>query len=143
MASCAHANIEGTPVVDTTENREVFDLLVEVRTAMQSRDSPALISLISLTYFEDMGTPTDQDDYGYQHLTEVVIPESLKVVKELHVTFEVHDIVIEGEKAWADIRYNSRAKLTLPSGDIWDSHKEFNRIEFSRENGKWLVSAGL
>ena len=143
MPACAHSNIEGTLVVDTAENREVFDLLVEVRTAMQNRDSSALISLISSTYFEDMGTPSSKDDYGYKHLVDVVIPQSLKIAEELYVTFEVHDIAIDGEKAWADIRYNSRAKLALPSGELWDSHKEFNRIQLSRENGKWMVTAGL
>ncbi|MEC9466559.1 MAG: nuclear transport factor 2 family protein [Myxococcota bacterium] len=140
---CAHTNIEGTPVADTSENREVFDFLVQVREAMQNRDAQGLIALISPDYFEDMGTPTDKDDYGYQHLIDVVIPKSLEIAKEIYVSFEVHDIEIDGEQAWADIRYNSRAKLELPSGELWDSHKEFNRIRLNRIDGKWLVTAGL
>ena len=140
---CAHTNIEGTPVADTTENREVFDFLVQVREAMQNRDAPGLIALISPDYFEDMGTPSDKDDYGYQHLIDVVIPKSLEVAKEIHVSFEVHEIEIDGEQAWADIRYSSRAKLDLPSGELWDSHKEFNRIQLNRKDGKWMVTAGL
>jgi len=141
--ACAHTNIEGTPVADTTENREVFDFLVQVREAMQNRDAPGLIALISPKYFEDMGTPNNKDDYGYQHLIDVVIPKSLEITEELYVSFEVHDIGIDGESAWADIRYSSRAKLSLPSGELWDSHKEFNRIQLNRENGKWMVIAGL
>jgi hypothetical protein len=61
----------------------------------------------------------------------------------MHVSFVVHDIVVTGEHAHADIRYSSRARLDLPSGTLWDSHREFNRVVFARENDAWRIVSGL
>ena len=73
-----------------------------------------------------------------------MIPSSLKVAQEVYLTFEIHNIEVDGDSAWADVRYNSRAKLGLSSGDLWETHKDFNRIEFSMgEAGRCVITAGL
>ena len=141
---CAHGTIEGTTVPDTEENRPVLEVLKTYRTAMQERDADKIISLVSSEYFEDMGTIDQSDDYGYQHLTEKIIPNSLQVAQEVYLTFEIHKIEVDGNSAWADVRYNARAKLELSSGDMWESHKDFNRIELlMNEQGRWVIKAGL
>ena len=141
---CAHGTIEGTNVPDTDENRAVLEVLTTYRSAMQERDADKIISLVATDYFEDMGTIDQSDDYGYQHLTENVIPNSLKVAQEVYLTFEIHSIEVDGDSAWADVRYNARAKLGLSSGDMWETHKDFNRIELSiNDKGRWVIKAGL
>ena len=141
---CAHGTIEGTNVPDTDENRAVLEVLTTYRSAMQERDADKIISLVASDYFEDMGTIDQSDDYGYQHLTENVIPNSLKVAQEVYLTFEIHSIEVDGDSAWADVRYNARAKLGLSSGDMWETHKDFNRIELSmNDKGRWVIKAGL
>jgi hypothetical protein len=101
------------------------------------------LSIVSTSYFEDNGTPDPRDDYGYTELSTRILPDSLAVAKEMHVSFVVHEIVVTGEHAHADIRYNSRARLELPSGTLWDSHREFNRVVFARENHAWRIVSGL
>jgi hypothetical protein len=141
---CAHGTIEGTSVPDTEENRAVLEVLTTFRSAMQERDADKIIALVASDYFEDMGTIDQADDYGYKHLIETVIPSSLQVAQEVYLTFEIHNIEVDGDSAWADVRYNSRAKLGLSSGDLWETHKDFNRIEFSMsEAGRWVIKAGL
>ena len=141
---CAHGTIEGTTVPDTEENRAVLEVLTTYRSAMQERDADKIISLVSADYFEDMGTIDQSDDYGYQHLTENIIPNSLKVAQEVYLTFEIHSIEVDGDSAWADVRYNARAKFGFSSGDMWESHKDFNRIELSmNDKGRWVIKAGL
>jgi hypothetical protein len=144
VVGCAHGTIEGTTVPDTEENRAVLEVLTTFRSAMQERDADKIITLVATNYFEDMGTIDQSDDYGYKHLIENVIPSSLKVAQEVYLTFEIHNIEVDGDSAWADVRYNSRAKLGLSSGDLWETHKDFNRIEFSMgEAGRWVITAGL
>jgi hypothetical protein len=135
--------VEGTQIDDTSENREILSVLKSVRTAMQERNQDALLALISESYFEDMGTADPEDDYGYEYLRDTVIPQTMKIAGKVVVNFSVHEIQVEDQLALADIRYNSRARLDLPTGAIWDSHKEFNRLEFKREKGKWLITRGL
>ena len=140
---CAHAVIPGTKVVDTEENREVVDVVRRAQEAMKSRDLNGLIAVISKSYFETLGNSDPKDDYGYQELTERILPRSFSTAKEIQLNFEIHDVVIEGADAFADIRYHSRAKLELPAGTLWDSHREFSRIRLSREGQQWLITGGL
>jgi hypothetical protein len=141
--ACAHQRIPGTRVPDTAENREVMAVLEKLQAAMQARDVAGIVPLVSPKYFEDNGTPDPTDDYGYGELKDKILPESFAVAAEMHVSFDVHDIRVEGEKAHADIRYDSRARLELPSGTLWDSHREFNRVVFAREDGAWRIVSGL
>lgn len=140
---CAHTMIEGTQIPDTGENRKILQVLINLRRAMQARDSDSVTALISKTYFEDMGTADPADDYGYHELTTEILPQSMKITKEFYVNFEVHEVVIDGDIAHADLRYSSRARLELPSGSKWDTHREFNRVQLAREDGTWVITSGL
>jgi hypothetical protein len=145
LASCAHSTFEGTTVEDTDDNREIVEVLQELRTAIEGRDSARMMKLISPDYFEDMGTADTSDDYGYHELQEIA-PKSMEVAKEIFLSLQLHAVHVDGDKAYADVRYSSRARLQMPTGkSLWDSHKEFNRIELKRtgESGKWLIVSGL
>lgn len=141
--SCAHSLIPGTKVEDTAENREVLQVVAKLRLAMEARDAAAVLALVSPNYFEDMGNPNPKDDYGYSDLQARVLPEIMATAKEIYVSFEANDAVVNGNEAYVDVRYNSRARIEFPSGSTWDTHKEFNRIEFTRENGEWRIISGL
>ncbi len=145
LAGCGHAGfIKGTKITDTAENRAVLAVVEEVREALRARDAKRLLAVVSTDYYEDMGTSTTDDDYGYPTLSNEIIPTSLKTVSEMHVEFTIHEIEVEEQKARVFLRYNSRARLSLPSGKVWDAHKEFNRVELSREaGGRWLIVSGL
>jgi hypothetical protein len=143
LAGCAHTLIPGTNVEDSHDNREVLAVLSELQKALQERNTEAMLGLISTRYFEDMGTPTQEDDYGYDQLRRDILPKSMGVTKEMYLSFDVHDIVVDGDLAHADLRYSSRARIDLPAGTLWDSHREFNRVELAREAGSWRIISGL
>jgi hypothetical protein len=144
LGGCAHQMIEGTQIRDTAENREILDVLTKLQEAMRARDADAILSMVSRSYFEDNGTPDQKDDYGYEELSTQILPQSLEVATELFVTFEVYEIVVDDAHAHADIRYASRTKVELPSGTLWDSHREFNRVELARgDDGAWMITSGL
>jgi hypothetical protein len=142
-AACAHHLIPGTQVVETPQTREIYDLIVHLRDCLQRRDAAGLLAMVSKTYFEDNGTPDPKDDYGYLELQDRLAKDSLDTAKELLVSFQIFDITIQGNVAQADMRYSSRARLELPSGRLWDTNRDFDRIEFVREDGAWRITSGL
>lgn len=142
-AGCAHHLIPGTQVVDTPQTREIFDLIMQLRECLQRRDATKLLSMVSTVYFEDNGTPDPKDDYGYLELKDRLAHDSLDTAKEILVSFQIFDITVDGQFAHADLRYSSRARLELPSGRLWDTNRDFDRLEFVRENGQWLITSGL
>ena len=143
QGACAHATIPGTQVLDTPPNREVYGVLKEVKIALESRDADRLLGLVSPRYFEDNGTPDPKDDYGYLELRESLVKEAMETAKDISLSVQLYDIEVDGDHAWADLRYTSRARLELPSGRLWDSHRDFDRIELVREDGRWLIVRGL
>lgn len=140
---CAHQLIPGTQVLDTPQTREIYDVVVKLRHCLQDRDAANLMTLISPAYFEDNGTPDPRDDYGYLELKERLVHDSLDAAKEFVVSFQIFDIVIDGNIAHADVRYSSRTRLELPAGRLWDTNRDFDRIEFLREDGIWRITSGL
>lgn len=141
--ACAHSMIEGTRVRDTPENRAVLGVVAAMQSALEEKDADKLLTLVSPNYFEDMGTADPTDDFGYEQLKTKILPESFAAAREVHVAIEVHDVVVEGEHAWADVRYSSRAWLDVPGGDKWDTRRELNRIELALVDGAWLIVSGL
>ena len=59
------------------------------------------------------------------------------------IGLQVYDITVHGSRAWADLRYTSRARLELPNGRLWDSFRDFDRIEFVHEGDTWRIIRGL
>lgn len=140
---CAHGTIEGTQIEATEDNKQVYRIIEDVRAALEAKNADEILKHVSVNYFEDNGTATQTDDYGYNELKSRVLPESLATAKELHVAITVQDIKVVGDKAIADVRYSSRAQLDLPSGTLWDSHRDFNRLTLAKEDGVWKITSGL
>jgi hypothetical protein len=140
---CRHGYLPGTQVVDTPDNRTLYQMLGRIREAFQERDAVTLLEMVSPRYFEDNGTVDPRDDYGYTELKERLLKDSMDTAKEVYVSFEVHEIGVSGDRAYADIRYNSRTRLELPAGRLWDTHGDFDRIEFAREDNVWKIVSGL
>ena len=64
--------IPGTKVVDSGVNREIIDVVENYRLAVERQDAAALVLMASPKYWEDGGTATGKDDYGYKQLKDVL-----------------------------------------------------------------------
>jgi len=144
LCACSPGLIAGTKIHSTDDNNDIYNIVTTVLNALEEQDSETILGFVSSRYFENMGTPNPDDDYGYHELKETILPTSIKATKEFYLSFEIHEIVASQNQAYADIRYRSRARIETPSGaSMWDSHKEFNRIEFIKTDNRWKISAGL
>jgi hypothetical protein len=74
LASCAarQPTIGGTGIADSTRNRGVISALEAYRQAVEGRDTEALLLMASNKYWEDSGTSSGGDDYGYDGLKDVL-----------------------------------------------------------------------
>lgn len=142
-SGCAQQRIAGTNVEDTAEHRELFDIVMQYRAAMEARDADTIIGLVSTTYYEDNGNADPSDDYGYTELRDEILPQTMDVTKEVFLTLEVQEIVVDDDTAHVDVRFNQRARIEMPSGSSWDTQRELNRIDFRREDQGWRIVRGL
>lgn len=134
--------IPGTYVENTTENREVADAVETYRQALESRDDKRVLRLVSSEYFEDNGNSDPVDDYDFNGLQQHM-QDDFKRVAQLKVSVRLLRVVVDGDRAHADYRFQVRSLVTFPAGDQWLTRTEDNRLSFRRESGSWKIVAGL
>jgi hypothetical protein len=141
---CATAHIPGTEIADTPENREVWDRVMEYRVAIESRDAEKLLALTSRRYFENAATTDEsRDDYGFTELHDLVLPTFRDHVAEVQLRLLMRRIDIDGDRAFADYEYYYNVRYVEGGASAWKPRNDFNRLEFTREDGVWRISGGL
>jgi hypothetical protein len=144
---CSHMRpIPGTRIPDTSENREVLARVEEYRVAMEHRDASKLLTLAHPNYYEDSGTPTGADDYGFPGLKRV-LEARLGALRWLRYLIKYRDIHVEGNRAWVDIRYDISFQLLTEMGEKWERRQNEKRLELIKDTDKeggsrWLFVSG-
>lgn len=142
MAACTQiGTLPGTKVPDTKENREIVAKMEEYRLAMEQRDAPKLLAMAHPNYYEDSGTPSGADDYGYPGLKRV-LDSRLQALRSLRYAIQYRNIRIEGRRATVDIRYDVSYQIATDMGDKWERRQNDKRIEMENDGQRWLFLSG-
>jgi hypothetical protein len=64
--------IVGTKIPDNQANRGILEAVEAYRVAVEKRDTPSLLLMAAPGYWEDSGTPSGSDDYGFDGLKQVL-----------------------------------------------------------------------
>ena len=74
VAGCAAKSqyIAGTEIRPTESNEALIERIEEYRTAVEGKDATTLLLMASREYWEDSGTPSGEDDYGFAGLKDVL-----------------------------------------------------------------------
>lgn len=139
---CKPGVIPGTYVENTAENREIAGAVEKYRKALETRSSEAVLKLCSEEYFEDNGTADPSDDYDFKGLNQHLADDMARI-KALRVSVRVLRVNVDGDRAWADYRFQIRSLVDYPSGAQWMTRTEDNRLTFRREARTWKIVAGL
>src|SRR5262245_7277833 len=90
----------GTEIPDTSDTRSIRDMMEKYRTAMEVKDSQAIVAMVSESYRDDFGTIQTEDDLDYASLREV-LPKRLRAVQDADLYIEVKQIEVQREDAVA------------------------------------------
>jgi hypothetical protein len=143
LAACEPTLIPNTHVEDTGPNREVVDFVEKYRAAIESRNTPALLALASQNYFDDMGTPTGNDDIDYDglkaglaRLREEVLGARYQISYRA-VTYDKEQRVL------VDMLYTGWFRVNTPDGPNWKRRLEPHRIILAYEGGEYRILSGM
>ncbi len=80
LAACAHQAhyVPGSRIPYSDANKSVLDACEEYRLAVERGDVDALMLMADKQYWEDSGTPSGSDDYGYEGLRQVLMTRLTK-----------------------------------------------------------------
>lgn len=131
----------GTEIPDTGDTRVIRDMMEKYRTAMEARDSQAIVAMVSESYRDDFGTIQTVDDLDYSSLREV-LPKRLNAVQDADLYMEVKQIDVREGDAVATYYYVWRYKVpTLTNRP--QSYSDLQQMWFKKVGDQWKIVRGL
>jgi hypothetical protein len=143
LGGCAHQNmIPGTQVVDTEDNRSVLKVIEEYRQRLVEKNVEGLLLLASDRYFEDSGTPSAVDDYGYDGL-KFVLANRLTRLRSIRYDIQYRGAKIEGNRAEVEAFLSGAFELIGESRESYRRVGDHHRFVLERVGEHWKFISGM
>jgi len=141
---CGHSmsTIPGTKVADTDENREIIRAVERYRLAVERKDIPGLVAMASPNYWEDSGTPSGRDDYGYAQLKEVLLGHFQRA-DSIRYSMKYVGIKHAGARAHVDVLIDASYSIQTPRGLERYDMRDQNELVLEHDGTRWLFLSGM
>ena len=134
LSACTTHYIPNTDVEDTSENRDAVLFCEKYRKAVERRDIPLLLTLISPKYYEDGGNADASDDLDYAGMREY-LQKQLTLAKAIRYEIRYRRVLTSQESARVFVDYTYSASYKVPGiedKDEWRRTVSENRLELVR-----------
>ena len=145
LAACAAEThyIAGTRVPDTVANREIIATIEQYRVAVERKDTNTLVDLASKNYWEDGGTPTGSDDYGYDGLRQV-LENRFARADGIRYTMKYMNVKhLSANRAAVDVMIDASYSIATAGGSKRLDMKDQNELVLEYDGRKWLFVSGM
>lgn len=139
---CGTQNIPNTHVEDTEANRQILDFVEVYRLAVQKRDSAQLLKLASKDYFDDMGTPSGDDDIDYEAL-EAGLTRIREEVLSARYQISYRSITRTNDRVLVDLLYTGWFRVETTDGPRWRRRLEPHRIVLAQNGDEFEIMSGM
>lgn len=156
LAACGAetSTIPGTKVPDNQANRDLIQVIEEYRLAVERQDAEALILMASKRYWEDSGTPSGKDDYGYKQLGSVLTG---RFKKSKDIRYSLRYMAIKkrcpssddgntGCRAYVDVLIDASYSVPDARGNLVRLDKRDQNqlvLEWDKDATKWKFLSGM
>jgi len=135
--------IPGTRVSDSSENQSVIDRIEYYRMAVERKDASALVLMASKRYWEDAGTPSGSDDYGYQGLQEILTGR-FQQVEAIRYSMKYMNIEHRSDKAYVDVLIDASFTIKDARGqEVRADMRDENQFVLEWDGKQWLFLSGM
>ena len=142
--------VAGTKVPYSAQNKAVLDACEEYRLAVERADPDALMLMAHRQYWEDSGTPSGSDDYGYEGLRNVLLtrfPKATDIrysVRYMGVSQQCKDELKPGCRAAVDVLIDASFTLTNVHGKpVRPDKRDQNQLVLEWDGRRWLFLSGM
>ncbi len=142
LSACALHRIPGTDINDTADSRAILAVMEQYRSGMEARDAGRILALVSESFKDDSGTPTNpEDDLDYAGL-KVKLAEEMARVEDMKLDITVRQISVEKDIANAVYTYDSHFRMPTLSSHP-KSEGGIKQMWFKNDGGKWKILSGM
>jgi hypothetical protein len=142
--------VPGTKVPYTTQNKSVLDACEEYRLAVERADADALMLMAHRQYWEDSGTPSGSDDYGFEGLRNVLLTRMLKAtdirytMRYVGISQQCKGDLKAGCRAAVDVLVDASYTITNVSGKaVRPDKRDQNQLVLEWDGRRWLFLSGM
>ncbi|MBA3538677.1 MAG: hypothetical protein H0T79_03550 [Deltaproteobacteria bacterium] len=153
VGACSHSKgafVPGTRIPFSQPNKAVLDTAEEYRLAVERADTEALMMMAHKQYWEDSGTPSGSDDYGYDGLRTVLetrLPKATDIrysVRYLAVRQSCSGDLVAGCRAAVDIMIDASFSIANAFGKTTRPDKrDQNQLVLEWDGRRWLFLSGM
>lgn len=141
--------IAGTEIPRSDDNRSVINRVEEYRSALEEKDAAGLLLMASREYWEDSGTPTGEDDYGFAGLKEVLstrfkLADSIRYSMRYKRVRYQNNTASGKRQAFVDVLVD--ASFTIPDargGFRRNDKRDQAQFVLEWDNDKWMFLSGM
>jgi hypothetical protein len=144
LCACEPTLIPNTRVEDTSDNREVVEFIERYRQAVEARNVSTLLSMASLNYFDDMGTPGGDDDIDYDGLQVGLNRMREEVIgARYQISYRAVTYLQTDQRVLVDLLYTGWFRVNTADGPQWKRRLEPHRIVLAREDHGYRIMSGM
>lgn len=141
LAGCAHHRIPGTDIEANSDTTAIVGVMQKYHAALESKDVPAIVSLLGPDFYDNGGTGDPSDDLTLKNV-QPVLTERFSRVQDLALDMELRNIEIHGPSAIATYFYTEHYKLpTLTSRPQTES--DLKQMTLEKVKGVWKIQSGI
>ena len=152
LAACAHqvSYVPGTRVPYSMANDSVLKACEDYRLAVERGDADALMLMANKQYWEDSGTPSGSDDYGYDGLRNVLLT---RLTKASDIRYSMRYVAVHqscttdlhpGCKAAVDVLIDASFTITDALGKpTRPTKRDQNQLLLEWDGHRWLFLSGM
>ncbi len=153
LASCAAKQgryVGGTRIPYSEQNQAVLKACEEYRLAVERGDADALMLMAHKQYWEDSGTPSGSDDYGFEGLRTVLLTRLLKAtdirysVRYMGLHQQCDGDPVAGCRASVDILIDASYTISNAYGKpARPDKRDQNQLVLEWDGRRWLFLSGM
>ena len=140
--SSGGAYIRGTKVEDTSENRTIIGVIERYRLSVERKDAPGLMKMAAKGYWEDGGTPTGADDYGYDGLREVLVGRFQRA-DDIRYSMKYVKVRRQGTRAFVEVIIDASYTISTSQGDQRMDQRDQNELVLEWDGDRWSFISGM
>jgi hypothetical protein len=140
----------GTRIPYSEANNAVLKACEEYRLAVERGDADALMLMAHKQYWEDSGTPSGSDDYGWDGLRNVLLTRLLKAtdirysVRYVAIHQQCNGELAPGCRAAVDILIDASYTVTNAYGKpARPDKRDQNQLVLEWDGKRWLFLSGM
>lgn len=135
--------IGGTKIPKNEVNEEVIKTVERYRQAVERKDAAALLLMASKKYYEDSGTPTGADDYGYDGLRDV-LASRFQLAKNIRYSLRYLKIRTRANRAFVEVFIDASFSIKGPQGELRrEDLRDQNLLVLAKEGNSWKFVSGM